>query len=60
MARMVITPPQSAPQLPDPAQLELHSMAVRVAFWRMRKMYERVGARPTVASNAKVCESFPP
>ena len=59
MARMVITPPQGAPQLPDLPNWSWHEYGMRVAFWRMRRMYERVGARPTVAINAKVCESYP-
>jgi peptidoglycan/xylan/chitin deacetylase (PgdA/CDA1 family) len=59
MARVVITPPQSAPQLPDLPNWSWHEYGMRVAFWRMRKMYERVGVRPTVAINAKVCESYP-
>jgi hypothetical protein len=59
MARMVISPPQGAPQLPDLPNWSWHEYGMRVAFWRMRRMYERVGARPTVAINAKVCESYP-
>ena len=59
MARMVITPPQGAPQLPDLPNWSWHEYGMRVAFWRLRKMFERVGARPTVAINAKVCESYP-
>ena len=58
MARMVITPPQSTPQLPDLPNWSWHEYGMRVAFWRMRRMYERVGAKPTVAINAKICETY--
>ena len=51
MARMVITPPQGAPQLPDLPNWSWHEYGMRVAFWRMRKMYERVGASPTVVES---------
>jgi hypothetical protein len=59
MARMVITPPQGAPQLPDLPNWSWHEYGMRVAFWRMREMYRRVGASPTVAINAKICETYP-
>lgn len=59
MARMVITPPQSAPQLPDLPNWSWHEYGMRVAFWRLRKMLGRLGVRPTVAINAKVCETYP-
>ena len=42
MARMVITPPQGAPQLPDLPNWSWHEYGMRVAFWRLRKMFERV------------------
>ena len=59
MARMVITPPQGAPQIPDLPNWSWHEYGMRVAFWRMRRMYERVGVKPTVAINAKICETYP-
>ena len=59
MARMVIVPPQLQPLLPDHPNWSWHEYGMRVGFWRMRKMLERVGATPTVTLNAKVCESYP-
>ena len=58
MARMVISPPQGAPQLPDLPNWSWHEYGMRVAFWRLRAMFERVGAKPTVAINAKICETY--
>jgi peptidoglycan/xylan/chitin deacetylase (PgdA/CDA1 family) len=59
MARMVITPPQGAPQLPDLPNWSWHEYGMRVGFWRLRKMYDRLGVTPTVAINARVCETYP-
>lgn len=59
MARMVISPPQGSPMLPDHPNWSWHEYGMRVAFWRMRKMLERVKAKPTVAINARVCMSYP-
>ena len=59
MARMVIVPPQLQPLLPDHPNWSWHEYGMRVGFWRMKKMLERVGATPTVTLNAKVCESYP-
>ena len=33
---------------------------MRVGFWRLKRMYEGLGISPTVALNAKVCETYPP
>ena len=32
---------------------------MRVGFWRLKKMLERLGVSPTVTLNAKVCETYP-
>ncbi len=42
MARMVISPPQGVPQQPDLPNWSWHEYGMRVAFWRMRKMLDRV------------------
>ncbi len=60
MARMVITPPQGQPQIPDLPNWSWHEYGMRVAFWRLRRMFERIKAKPTVAINAKICETYAP
>ena len=60
MARMVISPPQGVPQIPDLPNWSWHEYGMRVAFWRLRAMFERIGAKPTVAINAKICETYAP
>jgi allantoinase len=59
MARMVISPPQGQPQLPDLPNWSWHEYGMRVGFWRLKKMLERLGISPTVTLNAKVCETYP-
>ncbi|HZN28939.1 MAG TPA: polysaccharide deacetylase family protein [Xanthobacteraceae bacterium] len=59
MARMVISPPQGQPQLPDMPNWSWHEYGMRVGFWRLQKMLRQVGATPTVTLNARVCETYP-
>jgi peptidoglycan/xylan/chitin deacetylase (PgdA/CDA1 family) len=59
MARMVITPPQGQPQIPDLPNWSWHEYGMRVGFWRLKRMFERLGISPTVTLNAKVCETYP-
>jgi peptidoglycan/xylan/chitin deacetylase (PgdA/CDA1 family) len=59
MARTVIPPPQGGTLLPDVPNWSWHEYGMRVAFWRLRRMYERLGIRPTVTLNAKVCQFYP-
>jgi allantoinase len=59
MARMVISPPQGQPQLPDFPNWSWHEYGMRVGFWRLRKMFADLRATPTVTLNARVCETYP-
>jgi allantoinase len=59
MARMVISPPQGHPQQPDHPNWSWHEYGMRVGFWRIRKMFDRLGVRPTVTLNARTCETYP-
>jgi len=59
MARMVISPPQSQPMQPDHPNWSWHEYGMRVGFWRLKKMLERLGVSPTVTLNARVCETYP-
>ena len=44
MARMVIVPPQLQPLLPDHPNWSWHEYGMRVGFWRLKEMLQRVGA----------------
>lgn len=59
MARMVITPPQGQPQQPDHPNWSWHEYGMRVGFWRIKRLYERLGITPTVTLNARTCETYP-
>ena len=59
MARMVISPPQGQPMLPDHPNWSWHEYGMRVGFWRLRRLFERLKLTPTVTLNARVCETYP-
>ncbi len=59
MARTVIPPPQGQPMLPDVPNWSWHEYGMRVGFWRLRKVFDRLGIKPTVTLNARVCETYP-
>ena len=59
MARTVIPPPQHQPMLPDVPNWSWHEYGMRVGFWRLKKLFERLGISPTVTLNAKVCLNYP-
>jgi allantoinase len=59
MARMVISPPQGQPMLPDHPNWSWHEYGMRVGFWRMKRMFERLKLTPTATLNARVTETYP-
>ena len=59
MARAVIPPPQHEPMLPDVPNWSWHEYGMRVGFWRIKKVFDRLGIKPTVTLNAKVCLNYP-
>jgi peptidoglycan/xylan/chitin deacetylase (PgdA/CDA1 family) len=59
MARMVISPPQGQPMLPDHPNWSWHEYGMRVGFWRLKRMFEGLKIAPTVTLNARVCETYP-
>lgn len=59
MARTVIPPPQGQVMLPDVPNWSWHEYGMRVGFWRLRKVLDRLGIKPTVTLNGRVCHSYP-
>jgi allantoinase len=59
MARTVIPPPQGQVMIPDVPNWSWHEYGARVGFWRIRRVFERLGITPTVTLNARVCQSYP-
>lgn len=59
MARMVISPPQGQALQPDHPNWSWHEYGMRVGFWRVRRLFDRLGVKPTVTLNARSCETYP-
>ncbi len=59
MARQVLPAPTGVPLLPDVPNWSWHEYGMRVGFWRFHDLYQRLGIRPTLAVNARVCVDYP-
>ena len=59
MARQVIPAPTGASLLPDVPNWSWHEYGMRVGFWRFHELYQRLGIKPTLSINARVCEDYP-
>jgi allantoinase len=59
MARQVIPAPAGVPMLPDVPNWSWHEYGMRVGAWRFFDLFERLKIRPTLATNARVCEDYP-
>lgn len=58
MARQVIPAPTGQVLLPDVPNWSWHEYGMRVGFWRFHRLYERLGLRPTLSVNARVCDDY--
>jgi peptidoglycan/xylan/chitin deacetylase (PgdA/CDA1 family) len=58
MARHVLPPPQGQTLLPDVPQWSWHEYGMRVGVWRFFELFKRLGIKPTLAINARVCEDY--
>ena len=59
MARQVIPAPTGQPLLPDVPNWSWHEYGMRVGAWRFFDLFARLSIRPTLATNARVCEDYP-
>jgi peptidoglycan/xylan/chitin deacetylase (PgdA/CDA1 family) len=59
MPRTVLAPPTGQVMLPDVANWSWHEYGMRVGFWRFHALYQRLGIRPTLAINGRVCVDYP-
>ena len=59
MARQVIPAPTGVPLLPDVPNWSWHEYGMRVGCWRLVDLFKRLGLRPTLSINARVCEDYP-
>jgi peptidoglycan/xylan/chitin deacetylase (PgdA/CDA1 family) len=58
MPRQVLPAPTGAALMPDVPHWSWHEYGMRVGAWRFFETYERLGIRPTLATNARVCEDY--
>jgi allantoinase len=59
MARQVLPAPTGATLTPDVVHWAWHEYGMRVGCWRFFELFERLGIRPTLAANARICEDYP-
>lgn len=59
MPRQVLAPPTGVTTLPDVSNWSWHEYGMRVGFWRFHALYERLGIRPTLSINGRVCVDYP-
>ncbi|HUC61195.1 MAG TPA: polysaccharide deacetylase family protein, partial [Alphaproteobacteria bacterium] len=59
MARTVLAPPMGQTLVPDFPNWSWHEYGMRVGVWRFFDLFKRLGIRPTLALNARVCEDYP-
>jgi len=58
MARQVLSPPQGVALQPDVPNWSWHEYGMRVGVWRFFKLFDRLGIRPTLSINARVCDDY--
>jgi hypothetical protein len=59
MARMVISPPQGQPMLPDHPNWTWHEYGMRVGFWRLKAALDAHGIAPSMTINGTVPAAYP-
>ena len=58
MARQVLPAPTGQVLLPDVPNWSWHEYGMRVGVWRFFDLFGRLGIRPTLSINARVCEDY--
>ena len=59
MARQVLPAPTGMATTPDVVHWGFHEYGMRVGCWRFFELFKRLGIRPTLAANARICEDYP-
>ena len=59
MARQVLPAPTGQVFLPDVPNWSWHEYGMRVGAWRFFELYKKLGIRPTLSINARVCLEYP-
>src|SRR4051794_29630385 len=58
MARQILPAPTGQVLLPDLPNWSWHEYGMRVGVWRFFDLYNRLGIRPTLSINARVCLDY--
>ena len=58
MARQVLPAPTGEVLLPDVPNWSWHEYGMRVGVWRFFDLFARLGIRPTLSINARVCREY--
>jgi peptidoglycan/xylan/chitin deacetylase (PgdA/CDA1 family) len=59
MARQLLPAPTGVPLMPDVVHWAFHEYGMRVGCWRFFELFKRLGIKPTLAANARICEDYP-
>lgn len=59
MARQVLPAPTGLALQPDVVHWAWHEYGMRVGCWRFFELFKRLGIKPTLAANARICEHYP-
>src|ERR1700682_3965504 len=59
MPRQVLSAPTGQVLLPDVPNWSWHEYGMRVRCWRFFELFKRLGIKPTLAANARICEDYP-
>ena len=59
MARQLLPAPTGVPLLPDVVHWGFHEYGMRVGCWRFHELFRKLGIKPTLAANARICEDYP-
>jgi allantoinase len=59
MARQVLPAPTGVSLMPDVVHWGFHEYGMRVGCWRFFELYKKLGIKPTLSANARICEDYP-
>jgi len=59
MARQAMPAPSGQTLIPDVPNWSWNEYGMRVGVWRFYKLFAKLGLRPTLSINARVCEDYP-
>src|SRR5665213_1466466 len=57
MARQLLPAPTGVSLMPDVVHWGFHEYGMRVGCWRFHDLFKKLGIRPTLSANARICEA---